>query len=113
ARPKDPIRERRALDLPFLLRLRPVVRHELLRLLARAEGAHMHEAPNADSVCGSEEIARALDHDPLELLAPALPDPDEMNHRVDACDGTAQALRVRDVALDELAAPGRELRSPA
>jgi hypothetical protein len=73
----------------------------------------VHEAPNADILCGSEEIARALDHDPLELLAPPLPDPYEMNDRVDACDGIAEALPVRDVALDELASPGRELPSPA
>ena len=42
---------------------------------------------------GREQVARAVDHDPLELLARALPDRDEMDDRVDSRDRAAQALR--------------------
>ena len=57
-----------------------------------------------------EQVARAVDHDPLELLARALPDRNEMDDRVDSRDRAAQALLIRDVALGELAAPAGQLR---
>src|SRR5438093_4455305 len=113
ARPEDHVGDARSLHLLLVLPLRSVVGHEILRLLARAEGAHVHEAPNPGVLCSSEEIARALDHDPLELLAPALPDRYEMNDRVDAGDGGSQALRVGDVALGQVASPRRGLCCPA
>jgi len=57
-----------------------------------------------------EQVARAVDHDPLELLGRALADRDELDDRVDSRDRAAQALCIRDVALGELAAPARQLR---
>ena len=71
----------------------------------------MHEAPNAGVSRSSEQVAGSFDHDPAELLTPALADRDEMNDRVNPCDRTAQARRMGHVALDELAPPRRELGS--
>jgi hypothetical protein len=72
----------------------------------------VHEASNAGGFRGGQEIARAADHDPLELLAPALPDRNEMNDGVGPVDCPRQALGIGHIALDELTAPGRELGSP-
>ena len=79
----------RLLRLPF----RPVVRHEILRLLARAQGAHVYEAPDARLTRRAEEVVRALGHDPLELLVLALPDRDEVDDALDPVDRPSQARR--------------------
>ena len=44
---------------------------------------------------GGEQVARAVDHHALELLRLALPDRDEVDDRVAALDGGAQARRHR------------------
>ena len=60
------------------------------------------------SSCRGDEAPRAVDHDPLELLRLALADRDEVDDRVAARDGRAQALRVGHVSHGQLAAPGLE-----
>ena len=55
---------------------------------------------------GGNEIARALCHDALELLRAALDHRHEMDDALDSLGCSANALGLRDVAVDELAAPG-------
>ena len=69
----------------------------------------MHEALHAALFRQPEEVARASDHDPLELLRLALANRDQMDDHVDVVDGTAHGRRIGDVALDELAAPVAKL----
>ena len=90
------------------LPLRAEVGHEVLRLLGRPERAHEHEPADAGLARGGDEVARAVDHDPLERLRLPLADRDEVDDRVAAGDRGAEALRVGHVSLDELAAPGLE-----
>ena len=92
-----------ALDRLLHLPLRAVVRDEVLRLLARPERAHEDEASDAGVLRRGEQVARALRHDPLELLLLALADRDEVHDRVDALDRALQARRIGHVARDELA----------
>ncbi len=73
-----------------------------MRLLARPERAHEHESPHPRLAGGGEQVARAVDHDALELLLAALPDRDEVDDRVHALHGAAEALRVGHVAFGAL-----------
>ena len=69
----------------------------------------MHEPTDSRLPCGREQVARAVDHHALELLLPALPDRDEVDDRVDALRGAAEALRVGHVALGALRSGNRAL----
>src|SRR5262249_18680589 len=73
-----------------------------LRLLARPEGAHEHEASDAGLLRRGEKVARALGHHSLELLLLALADRDQVHDRIHALDSASQAGRIGHVPLDEL-----------
>ena len=73
------------------------------------ERAHVDEAADPGVLGGREERARALLHDPLERLVGALDDRDQVDDRVAALDGAAQARLVGHVAGDELAAQAGQL----
>jgi hypothetical protein len=73
----------------------------------------VHEATNPGILCSGEQIACSLDHDSLELLTPALPNRDEVDDRVDAGNRGSETRRIGEVALRQLATPGREPGSPA
>ncbi len=68
----------------------------------------MDEPPDAALLRRFEQARRSVDHDPPELLLLALSDSDEVDHPVDARHRPPEALGVRHVALDELAAQGFE-----
>jgi hypothetical protein len=93
-------------DLVLLLPLRVVVGRQVLASLVRAEGAHEHEAPRTRRLCRGDEVTRALLHDAADGVR--LREGwkcDEMDDGFHAVGGAAEALRVRHVALDELAPP--------
>jgi len=74
----------------------------------------VHPALRAAFLGQLEEIAGSADHDPLELLRPPLPDGDEVDDDIGARARAAEARRVGDVALDQLAPELREItRFPA
>src|SRR5207249_234993 len=101
----DTGRTNELLHLPF----RPVVRNEVLRLLGGPERAHVDESPHACPAGSGEQVACPLNHDPLELLRPALADGHEVDDRIGADHGSGEARRIRDIALDELTTPAAEL----
>ena len=113
ARPEDHVLERRGRDGLLHLPLRVVVGDEVLRLLARAEGAHQHEAAHARLLGGRNEVGGALLHHPAELLGSALPDRDEVDDRVAALDCRAQARGVGHVALRRARSPRQRASRPS
>ena len=102
ARPEDHVLKAGRLHVELLLPLRAVVGNEILGLLGRPERAHQDETLGSGA-CG-EQVSRALDHDPLELLGLALPDRDEVDDDVLARRGPAQAVGVRHISLSRLLA---------
>ncbi len=99
----------RAGDLVFLFPLRVVVGGEILAALVRAERAHEDEALGARLLGGGDEVARALLHDaPDRVGLGERRQRDEVDDGFGAFRGPAQAVGVRHVPLDELAAPGSE-----
>jgi hypothetical protein len=93
-------------DLVLLLPLGVVVGSEILAALARAEGAHQDEALDARVLGRGYEVAGALLHDaPDRVGLGERRQRDEVDDGFRAFRGSAEAVGVGHVPLDELAAP--------
>ena len=96
--------EARLLDLVLHRPLGSVVGRDVDRLLAHAEGAHQHEAPDCGLLRRCDQVARPLNHDPLDRLRIG---EGRQRHQVHdgfaPVDGPHQAVRVGHVPLDDLA----------
>ncbi len=96
-------------DLLLLLPFRVVVRRELLAPLARPECAHEDEALHSRGPRRGNELACALlHHAPDGVRLGEGRQSNEVDDRLRALGRAAEAVRIRHVALDDLAAPGRE-----
>src|SRR5205085_9300288 len=70
---------------------------------------HEDEPAHTGTARRGNEVARAVDHDPLELLLPPLADRHEVDDRVAPLDRTGEAQRVSHVPFEELDVPGAKL----
>src|SRR5437667_417952 len=98
ARPEDHVLEPGGLDSLLHLPLGVVVGDEVLRLLARSEGAHQDEALDPGILRGRNEVAGSMLHHALELLLGALADRDQVDDHSDAFDSVLQADGARHLA---------------
>src|SRR5205085_7952447 len=105
ARPEDDVRDPGGCDELLRLPLRAVVRHEVLRLLARAERAHVDEAFDARGLRRRQKVARTVHHHALKPLLTSLPNGNEVDDRVAPLGGSMEARRLRHVALGDRRAP--------
>ena len=70
----------------------------------------MHEAPDARILGRREQVARAVDHDALEVALASLTDRHQMDDGLGTLDSSTETGRIGQVPLNKLGAPGPELR---